>query len=76
MDDYLLGKPLEKYFEPYQYARLNVVERILIAQKDPKRLANITLDLENRLALKTPDLGRAQKLFGAAIGGGGFGGDF
>ncbi|MEJ6578845.1 MAG: hypothetical protein QNL33_10455 [Akkermansiaceae bacterium] len=73
IDDYLLGQPLEKYFQPFEYARLNVVERILLAQSDPKRLAALTLDLENRLALKTPDPAQAQQWFGAAVTGGAFG---
>lgn len=73
MDDFLLGEPLEKYFTAFEYARLNVVERILLSQKDPKRLAALTLDLENRLALKTPNPGQAQQWFGNAISGGAFG---
>ncbi|YCM46161.1 hypothetical protein V2O64_09035 [Verrucomicrobiaceae bacterium 227] len=73
IDDYLLGQPLEKYFQPFEYTRLNVVERILLAQSDPKRLAALTLDLENRLALKTPDPAQAQQWFGAAVTGGAFG---
>ena len=73
MDDYLVEKPLEKYFTAFEYARLNVVERILLSQKDPKRLAALTLDLENRLAFKTPDSRKAQQWFGAAISGGAFG---
>ncbi len=73
MDDYLLAKPLEKYLEPYQYARLNVVERLLLLQSDPKGLANLALDLEHRLALKAPNPGQAQLFFSAAVGGGAFG---
>ncbi len=73
IDDYLLGQPLEKYFQPFEYARLNVVERILLAQSDPKRLAALTLDLQNRLALKTPDPAQTQQWFGAAVTGGAFG---
>jgi len=73
MDDYLLGKPLDKYYTAYEYARLNVVERILLSKNEPKRLAALTLDLENRLALKTPDPVRTQQWFGAAINGGAFG---
>jgi len=73
MDDYLLGQPLEKYFQAFEYARLNVVERILLAPSDPKRLATLTLDLENRLALQTPDPAQAQRWFGAAVAGGAFG---
>lgn len=73
MDDYLLGKPLGKYHAPFEYARLNVVERLLLSANDPKQLSTLARDLEQRLALQTPDLGRAQYLFGAAVSGGAFG---
>ncbi|MDA7518203.1 c-type cytochrome, partial [bacterium] len=48
MDDYLLGNPLARYYRSFEYARLNVVERILLAQSDQKRMASLGLDLENR----------------------------
>ncbi len=73
MDDYLLGKPLQTYFQHHEYSRLNVVERILLSQGDPKRQAALTLDLENRLALQTPDLDQSRYWFGAAVSGGAFG---
>lgn len=73
MDDYLLGRPLAGYHDAYQYARLNVVERLLLSQSDPKRLGALALDLEHRLALQAPDPVRSQYLFGAAVSGGGFG---
>ena len=73
MDDYLLGKPLAKYFETFEYARLNVVERILLAQTDDTRLAALESDLKDRLALRPPDLTAASRLFGAAVAGGAFG---
>ncbi|MDA7535466.1 hypothetical protein N8528_00720 [Akkermansiaceae bacterium] len=76
MDDYLLGKPLEKYLEAYQYARLNVVERLLLSQSDPKRLAALALDLENRMALKAPNLDQSRYWFGTAFSGGAFGGGY
>jgi len=73
MDDYLLGRPLEKYQEAYHYARLNVVERILLSQKDEKRLDALSLDLRNRLALRKSDLDQSSRWFGVAVGGGAFG---
>ncbi len=73
MDDYLLGRPLGKYLEAYHYARLNVVERILLSQKDGKRLAALSLDLRNRLALRKPDLDQASLWFRTAVSGGAFG---
>ena len=73
MDDYLLGNPLSKYYRSFEYARLNVVERILLAQSDQKRMASLGLDLENRLALRPPNLDLSKQWFGAAVGGGAFG---
>ena len=73
MDDYLLGKPLQNYFQHHEYSRLNVVERILLSQGDPKRQSALALDLENRLALQTPDLDQSRYWFGAAVTGGAFG---
>ncbi|MDA7677984.1 hypothetical protein N8577_01910 [Akkermansiaceae bacterium] len=73
MDDYLLGNPLPKYYQSFEYARLNVVERILLAQSDRERMAALGLDLENRLALRPPNLDSTKLWFGAAVGGGAFG---
>ncbi|MDA7518201.1 hypothetical protein N8529_00365, partial [bacterium] len=73
MDDYLLGNPLARYYRSFEYARLNVVERILLAQSDQKRMASLGLDLENRLALRPPNLDLSKQWFGAAVGGGAFG---
>lgn len=73
MDDFLLGNPLNKYFQSFEYARLNVVERILLAQSDGKRMAALGLDLENRLALRPPNLDLTKQWFGAALAGGAFG---
>lgn len=33
MDEYLLGLDLQKYLQPWAYSRLNIVERILLAQR-------------------------------------------
>jgi hypothetical protein len=33
MDEFLLGLDLTKHLEPWAYARLNIVERILLAQR-------------------------------------------
>jgi hypothetical protein len=73
MDDYLLGNILTKYYQPFEYARLNVVERILLVESDRERMAALGLDLENRLALRLPNLDSTKLWFGAALGGGAFG---
>ena len=70
MDDYLLGNLLSKYYQSFEYVRLNVVERILLAQSERKRMVALGLDLENRLALRSPNIDSAKLWFGAAVGGG------
>ena len=73
MDDYLLGNLLTKYYQSFEYARLNVVERILLVQSDLERKEALGLDLEDRLALRPPNLDSMKLWFGAAVGGGAFG---
>ena len=63
LDDYLLGADLTKYHGPYEYARLNVVERILLVENDPKGLASLQADLKGRLELKPRDLAKDQYLY-------------
>jgi hypothetical protein len=67
MDDYLLGNDLTGYFAPFEYERLNVPERILLARRHPGRADGIRLDLRDRLALTPPDLGRDSFLFDGAL---------
>ncbi|MGC6459456.1 MAG: hypothetical protein ACON4R_13935 [Akkermansiaceae bacterium] len=74
MDDYLLGRPLKKYFEPFEYDRLNVVERILLSHKDQNRMEALRLDLEHLLAIRRVDPSLESFWFETGVGGGGFGG--
>ncbi|MEZ5303531.1 MAG: hypothetical protein R3F11_23250 [Verrucomicrobiales bacterium] len=67
LDHYLLGADLGGYFSAYEYNRLNVPERILLARRTPGRLGGIQLDLRDRLALTPPDLGRDTRLFEGAL---------
>ncbi len=77
MDDYLLGKPMGKYFRVYDYDRLNVLERILLAQTDPKRAKALEGDLSDRISLLKPDPQSDEKWFGSAVGAAqGFGGGY
>jgi hypothetical protein len=39
MDEYLLGSDLQRYLEPWAYARLNMAERVLLAQRLPGEAA-------------------------------------
>lgn len=74
MDDYLLGRPLERYFEPYEFDRLNVVERILLSEKDEARWDALKMDLAHRLALQKKNPADSGRWFSTGVGGGGFGG--
>ena len=67
LDDYLLERDLGGYFEAYQYARLNVPERILLARRQQGRIDGIRIDLRDRISLMPPDLSRDTALFEAAL---------
>ena len=68
MDDYLLGRELDRYLESFEYNRLNVPERILLAQRQEGRLNGIRMDLRDRISLIAPDLARETALFEGALG--------
>jgi hypothetical protein len=67
MDDYLVGKDLSGYLETYEYARLNVPERILLARRAKDRINGIRMDLRDRISLRPPNLGRETGLFERAL---------
>jgi hypothetical protein len=67
MDDYLLGNKLGGYFDSFEYARLNVPERILLARRQKGRIDGIRMDLRDRISLIPPDLGRETALFEGAL---------
>ncbi|WP_038171230.1 hypothetical protein [Verrucomicrobium sp. BvORR106] len=46
MDDFLLESKLDSYLEPWRYARLNVVERALLAQRLPGEAARAARHLQ------------------------------
>ena len=75
MDDYLLGNDLGGYFESYEYARLNVPERILLARRAEDRIDGIRMDLRDRISLRPPNLGRETALFEGALASFGMSGE-
>jgi hypothetical protein len=75
LDDYLTGQKLELYLGSYEYARLNMPERILLARRLPDRLDAIRRDLGDRLSLMPPDPTRDTFLFEAALASFGMSGD-
>lgn len=69
MDDYLLGRELRGYVEPWAYARLNVAERSLLAQRLPNESAGTARHLRELWELLPPDPERQSLLFETALKG-------
>jgi hypothetical protein len=57
LDHFLLGSDLKAFTQPWQFGRLNVPERVLLAQKIEGEPAKTTRHLEDLLKL-LPELGR------------------
>jgi hypothetical protein len=80
MDEWLLGGDLRRYLEPWQFARLNMAERCLLAQRLPGEREATARHLRELWELLPPDPDREDHLFETALrgralqgGGGGFG---
>ncbi len=69
MDDYLLGSDLRRYLEPWVFARLNVAERCLLAQRLPGEAAATARHLRELWELLPPDPDRQDHLFETALRG-------
>ena len=69
MDDYLIGADLKRYLEPWAYARLNVVERTLLAQRLPGESANTARHLRELWELLPPNPEEDDRLFETALRG-------
>lgn len=52
MDQYLLGQDLSMYLEPWYFARLNVMEKILLAQRIEERSNDIVRSLDDLYLLE------------------------
>ncbi len=55
MDLYLLGEDLSHFLNPWRFAQLNVVERILLAERLPDERESIVRDVRDWLALLPPE---------------------
>jgi hypothetical protein len=69
MDDFLLGDDLRGYLAPWAHARLNAVERCLLAQRIPGEAAATARNLRELWELLPPDLGLQNFLFETALRG-------
>ena len=71
MDRFLLEAEIRPYLAPFEYQRLNSVERILLAHRSEDRLESTQWDFRDRLALRPSDLNRSIQLFNGALATGG-----
>jgi hypothetical protein len=69
LDHWLLGNDLTMYTNPWQYQRLNIAERVLLARKIDGEKARATRHLSDLLKLLPPSLERELYLFDVAVAG-------
>ena len=70
LDYYLIGADLTPYLEPWQFRRLNIVERILLARSIAKQHPSVARHVRERFNLLPPDIEKFNKLFDTALKGG------
>ncbi len=69
MDDFLIGNDVARYREPWAYARLNVVERALLAQRIPSEAGNAARHLRELWEMIPPNQDEQDQLFETALRG-------
>ncbi len=69
MDEYLLGLDLTPYLEPWAYARLNIVERILLAQRINNEAPNTARHVRELWEMIPPNPEQHDYLFETALRG-------
>ena len=67
LDHWLLGDDLQEYLEPWAFGRLNVVERILLAQRVAGEADATMRHVSERCDLLVPDPERLRHLFDSAL---------
>jgi hypothetical protein len=68
MDDYLLSSAVANYRQPWQYARLNTVERILLAERLKGESKFTRQFVGDQLAMLPPNLDQDEFLYNSALG--------
>ncbi len=69
LDNWLLGNELSGFRDPWSYARLNVVERALLAQRIAEERAGAARHINDLFDLMPPDIERFNFLFRTALKG-------
>jgi hypothetical protein len=71
LDRFLIGDDLSRYLEPWEYGRLNTVERVLLAQRVNGEQDRTARHLNELLRLLPPNIDRQLFLFDAGVQAGG-----
>jgi hypothetical protein len=69
LDHWLLNDDLREFTQPWQFGRLNSVERVLLAQKLAGEPAKTARTLKELLSLQPPNTERGRMLFETAVKG-------
>ncbi|MBP85212.1 MAG: hypothetical protein CMJ64_00605 [Planctomycetaceae bacterium] len=69
LDHWLLGDEVGEFLRPWEYARLNTVEQILLSQRIGADRQHTIQDVRDRFSLLPPNLDRQNHLFLTAIKG-------
>ncbi|MDM8556061.1 hypothetical protein QUF75_15150 [Desulfococcaceae bacterium HSG7] len=69
LDHWLLGDDLTAYLEPWEFERLNIVEKILLTRRGPGDREQISGYVKDRYDLIPPDIELDNFLFGTALKG-------
>ena len=69
MDDWLLDRDLDVYTMPWNYSRLNIVERILLGQRLAGEGPHAERHVQDLFELLPPDIDRWNHLFHTALAG-------
>ena len=67
MDHWLIGDDLKDYLEPWRFGRLNIVEKILLAQHLPGQQASVARDVGDQADLIPPNLEDFNRRFDTAV---------
>ena len=66
LDDWFLGRKLDKYLDPFRFGQLNAFEKILLARKGPAQASSMARHARDKWELIARS-GKIDRLFDAAF---------
>ena len=67
LDDWFLGRKLDKYLDPFRFGQLNAFEKILLARKGPAQASSMARYVRDKWELIAPDPEKFDRLFDVAL---------